>query len=576
MANLLQKASIVLTPTAYDNGKVLCAKPSEPPYGDFDFSRNSAATRVNAQGLVENVQILSSNLVQNGDFSEEGVQEISNGSFSQEGSEQIVNGDFSSNTDWSFIGDTIIQNGVAEFPTSTNSFLIQSNVVALSVKTYKLQYEVITTNGNNFRLAGGNSAFGTVALDSATIGVKTIYIVSNGTNVNLQFNNDNFIGSIDNVSVREVGQDWTFSSGAYLTALGARITHTPTTGTITSAGYTPLVIGNNYKMTYEITEYISGGVKINSAVDVTMVSTVGIHTKYFEADSTFVQFSRTNTIGNDVTITNISIKEVGQNWTLRTGFSIAENKVVAGSLSNGADIRQFGIFQQSKKYKISIDADKISGTNIILRTYNGSFQTIGDLTENSSFIYTTTATNNGTLYIVSNNFTGSITNISVIEITDDTNLPRINYEGFSYDGSGNVVPDSGCGSWLFEPQSTNLITQSEDFSGWSKFNSTYTANQGVSPDGTTTMDLITYSSVGGSLYKTMPTIIGTTYTFSLYMATQSGTIDINIGNINAGVYETKTVTTIPTRFSITQVASANNRLAAIESLGIYSVLVWGA
>ena len=115
----------------------------------------------------------------------------------------VTNGDFSSNTDWSFIGDTIIQNGVAEFPTSTNSFLIQSNVVALSVKTYKLQYEVITTNGNNFRLAGGNSAFGLFTLDSATIGVKTIYIVSNGTQANLQFNNDNFIGSIDNVSVKE-------------------------------------------------------------------------------------------------------------------------------------------------------------------------------------------------------------------------------------------------------------------------------------------------------------------------------------------------------------------------------------
>jgi len=57
MANLLDQASIVLTPTAYDNGKVLCAKPSEPPYGDFDFSRNSAATRVNAQGLVETIGI---------------------------------------------------------------------------------------------------------------------------------------------------------------------------------------------------------------------------------------------------------------------------------------------------------------------------------------------------------------------------------------------------------------------------------------------------------------------------------------------------------------------------------------
>ena len=40
--------------------------------GDFDFSRGSAATRVNAQGLVENVQILSSELVQNGNFSEIG------------------------------------------------------------------------------------------------------------------------------------------------------------------------------------------------------------------------------------------------------------------------------------------------------------------------------------------------------------------------------------------------------------------------------------------------------------------------------------------------------------------------
>ena len=34
--------------------------------GDFTFSRNSAATRVNAQGLVENVQIISSELVSNG------------------------------------------------------------------------------------------------------------------------------------------------------------------------------------------------------------------------------------------------------------------------------------------------------------------------------------------------------------------------------------------------------------------------------------------------------------------------------------------------------------------------------
>ena len=71
MANLLDEASILLTPTAYNNGSMLAVKP-ENGDGDFTFSRNSAATRVNAQGLVENVQILSSNLVSNGDFSQGG------------------------------------------------------------------------------------------------------------------------------------------------------------------------------------------------------------------------------------------------------------------------------------------------------------------------------------------------------------------------------------------------------------------------------------------------------------------------------------------------------------------------
>ena len=95
MSNLLDKASIILTPTAYNDGKVLAAKPSEAPYGDFDFTRNSSATRVNSQGLVEDVQILSSNLVQNGDFSQIGSEEVTNGNFSQIGSEEVTNGNFS-------------------------------------------------------------------------------------------------------------------------------------------------------------------------------------------------------------------------------------------------------------------------------------------------------------------------------------------------------------------------------------------------------------------------------------------------------------------------------------------------
>ena len=181
MSNLLEKASIILTPTAYNDGEVLCVKPTDGS-GDFDFSRNSAATRVNAQGLVENVQILSSNLVQNGDFSD-------------------------GENNWSFGGDWELVNGTAEIQSATTSYLSQVNVVDLSVKNYRLQYEVVTTNGSNFRITGGSSAFGTVILDSATIGVKTIDLTSNGTQHRLIFTQSAFRGSIDNISLIEITDD---------------------------------------------------------------------------------------------------------------------------------------------------------------------------------------------------------------------------------------------------------------------------------------------------------------------------------------------------------------------------------
>ena len=117
--DLLEKASIILTPTAYNNGEALCVKPSDGS-GDFDFSRNSAATRVNAQGLVENVQIQSGNLVQNPSFSEEGVQEVSNGSFSQEGVQLVTNGSFDTDTNWTLSsGITYNSNGYLDFNLSS-------------------------------------------------------------------------------------------------------------------------------------------------------------------------------------------------------------------------------------------------------------------------------------------------------------------------------------------------------------------------------------------------------------------------------------------------------------------------
>ena len=51
--NLLEKAKIITTATAYDDGKLHSVKGGA--VADFDVVRGSAATRVNAEGLIEEV-----------------------------------------------------------------------------------------------------------------------------------------------------------------------------------------------------------------------------------------------------------------------------------------------------------------------------------------------------------------------------------------------------------------------------------------------------------------------------------------------------------------------------------------
>ena len=397
---------------------------------DFQFSRNSSATRVNSQGLIEDVQILSSNLVQNGDFSEEG-------------SELVTNGGFDTDSDWHFIGTTNISNGVANFPDNTNSFLIQDSVVDLSVKIYKIQYEVITTNGSNFRLAGGNSAFGTVTLDSATIGVKTFYLQSNGTVNKLQFNNNQFIGSIDNVSVKEVGQNWTFGTG-WSIGDGKAVFDGFSNVSLKQDG----IVANNkkYKLTYTILDYVQGGLKWRFGLSSNL-------TPVRSANGTYVE---------EITATGSDFR----------------------AITDGAT-------------KLSID------------------------------------------------------NISVIEITEDTDLPRINYT-------------NGEGSLLLEPQSTNLITYSEDYSdsSWVKNQITQSGNSIVSPDGSVNASLITTTSSIPFLATFLSLTTGNTYTISCFVKKGTNRF-VRLAYVSSGV----TAAWFDLENNVVGTQSSNSTSASIESYG---------
>ena len=639
--NLLDKASILLTPTAYDDGSMLSIKP-ENGDGDFDFQRNSAATRVNAQGLVENVQIISSELVSNGNFSQIGTEEVLNGNFSQQGSELVTNGDFEDGeNDWSFGGDWTLVNGTAEISTSTHSFLrADGSQLPLAVKNYKLQYEVISTNGSNFRLSGGSSAFGTVTLDSATIGVKTFYLQSNGTQSYLQFSQNSFIGSITNISVKEVGQNWTLGSGW---SIGEDKVIATDVNNVFLEQSNILTIGKSYKITYTILDYVSGSVRFRAnLVNGATNSTNGTYTDYIVSAGT--KFSLQGLSNFNGSITNISVKEVGQDWNLGTGWSIGENKAISDATQGYIIQTNVGGVGVTATYKVQWTQNITAGTRLRFfgRNYNDSGGVTilsitrddglniggGNCVGSGTFTAYLSSTNGYSFKILAETgVEADITNISVKEITDDTNIPRINYEGFSYqdtlgselvvngdfatnsnwngsetiangqltktnnglvyqgtldvsvedykvvvdvdtvgssltiylggvqqslsegintidmqsggsnsfvgfnNGDGSVinsisvkkvtgqevVPDSGCGSWLLEPQSTNLITYSEDFSQWALAGSaTINANQTLSPDGTQNAYLFNSLQASSRVQVNMNSLTGV-YAQSIYL-----------------------------------------------------------
>ena len=77
--------SLLQIPSAVSDSKLHSVLPNNGK-GDFTFDRSTGATRINKDGLIEEVGYFSSELVQNGDFSELGSELI------------VTNGDFATDT----------------------------------------------------------------------------------------------------------------------------------------------------------------------------------------------------------------------------------------------------------------------------------------------------------------------------------------------------------------------------------------------------------------------------------------------------------------------------------------------
>ncbi len=165
------------------------------------------------------------------------------------------------------------------------------------------------------------------------------------------------------------------------------------------------------------------------------------------------------------------------------------------------------------------------------------------------------------------NSTATFVNSQGLIETAAIDIPRFDYSNGS------------CPSLLVEPQRTNLITYSEDFTDASyvKTDCNITANQGAAPDGTNTADLMTLTAANGRIDVTgfAP---GTLRTQSIYVKSYNGqsvTVQMDFAGLDPITFETTDewarISTLGTNILL----SNRFRLRIVGDSGA-NVLIWGA
>ena len=280
-------------------------------------------------------------LVSNGDFSEEGVELVDNGDFAiyEDATDSNLDGGVQFD-DWNVNPD----NGKRKLTTIANGFINEviekqtqywqqrvtqdvSGVLEVG-KYYRFKATFITSDGSNLRVAvqNLNSSYTQVGGNYATeAGIsQSIDLFFKCTHINSQYiqifpSPTQEIGesfSLQNVSLKEVGQDWTVSNtdaNNYVVFNGstARLKFL-NTSPITEFRTTDVILtgGKTYELIVDIAVVTSGGVKFDTAGVNEVFNAAGINTRTIKPTSnTRLVFYRA-TSNVDLTFNSVSAKEM--------------------------------------------------------------------------------------------------------------------------------------------------------------------------------------------------------------------------------------------------------------------------
>ena len=388
--------SLLQIPSAVSDSKLHSVLPNNGK-GDFQFERSTGATRINKDGLIEEVGYFSSELVQNGDFSELG-------------SELVTNGNFATDSNW--------------------------------------------TKGTGWTISGGTANF------------------NGGSGFSLY-----------------AGQNY--------------------------------VVGKTYKFSYDVLNYVSGGVRISfdGQVSQTISSNSTNNTFYHTYNGGNTNIFIQSVGASQFSIDNVSVKQVDPNdrWTLGTGWGLTTSANWDTSLTSGnTALEQNYSFEAGKNYRLKFDISNNTTGRLFIRLEGASFQSLNSTyTEyaDGSYIINFNSTHNNTVIKFWGNGTYgsfSIDNISLVEVQGDR--PRL-----SYDITNGVVEDKP--HLLLEPSATNLVTFSESMNQYNPFKSTITPNSVTSPQGLVNAVNFAENSENNLHYfdsNSIAVTSGTKYTISVF------------------------------------------------------------
>ena len=422
------------------------------------------------------------------------------------GSELVTNGDFATDSDWIKGTGWTISGGTANCDgTQTGNTLLYQNIGHSSNTLYRLQFTI------------SNYVSGTIdfALDSPFFGAAN----SNGTFVfditpssvgNFIVRADeNFVGSIDNVSVKEIttSGDFTFSRGSNLTA-----TRVDSNGLIEKGRENLLFQSNQFDTTWstpstDVTPNQSGydgstdawlleadvatsSANMNQSVSISGVMTASIYAK--EGTTNWFRFS---------------INDSGVNT--RAWFDLSGSGAVGTTAGNIIDARIESVGNGYFRCSITFNATAANVFLFIANADNSISYSLGD-----------------NIYIQDAQIELGLVATEYIESGASKGKAGLLEQEPRFDYSGGA----SCPSLLLEPSRTNEIEYSEYFEGWTPQGSpTITSNYGTSPEGLQNSSRLVFTSASDYIETS---VTNTSGVFTLY-AKGTGNLILTDSGANA-------------------------------------------